>query len=47
MMRIALAVGGEADLEVILGLVAKPGRAVVSVRTPAVERGHDWTGRSG
>ena len=41
--RIAPAVGGETDLEVILGPVAKPGRAVVSTRTPAIEREHDWS----
>ena len=47
MMRIAPAVGGETDLEVILGPVAKRGRAVVSARTPAIEREHDWSGTSG
>ncbi len=41
------AVDGESDLEVILGPVAKPGRAVVSAHTPAIEREHDWTGTSG
>ena len=46
-MRIARAVGGETGLEVILGPVAKRGRAVVSARTPAIEREHDWTGTSG
>ena len=41
------AVGGEVDFEVSLGPVAKRGRAVVSARTPAIEREHDWTGISG
>jgi hypothetical protein len=47
MMRLARAVGDEIDLEVILGPVAKRGRAVVSTRTLAIEREHDWTGTSG
>ena len=46
-MWIARAGGGEIDLEVILGPVAKRARAVVSARTPAIEREHDWTGTSG
>ena len=46
-MRLARAVGGETDLEVSLGPVAKPGRAVVVIRTAAIEREHDWTETSG
>ena len=46
-MRIVRAVGGEVDLEVISGPVAKRGRAVVSARTPTIEREHDWNGASG
>ncbi|MGB0091001.1 MAG: hypothetical protein WBP81_00450 [Solirubrobacteraceae bacterium] len=34
-------------VEVILGPVAKRGRAVVSARTATSEREHDWTGTSG
>ena len=37
-MRIAWAVGGETDGDVLLGLVAQRGPAVVSARTPAIER---------
>ena len=40
-------VNDEIDFEVILGPVGKRGRAVVSARTPAIEREHDWTGTSG
>ena len=46
-MRIARAAGDEIDLEVILGPLAKRARAVVSARTPTIEREHDWTGTSG
>ena len=45
--RMARAAGGETDLEVILGPVAKRGRAVASARTLAIEHQHDWTGTSG
>lgn len=45
-MPIARAVGGETDLEVILAPVAKRGRAVLSARTPAIEREHDRIARS-
>ena len=43
-MRIARAVADEIDSEMILGQVAKRGRAVVPARTPTIERDHDWTG---
>ena len=46
-MWIARAGGGEIDLAVILGPVAKRARAVVSTRTPAIGREHDWAGTSG
>lgn len=46
-MRIARAAGDETDLEVISGPLAKRARAVVSARTPTIEREHDWTGTSG
>ena len=45
--RMERAAGGETDLQVILGPVATRGRAVVSTRTPAIEREQDWTGTSG
>jgi hypothetical protein len=41
------AVGDEIRFEVILGPVANRGRAVVSARTPTIEREHDWTWTSG
>jgi GAF domain len=46
-MWIARAGGGEIDLEVILGPVAKRARAVVSARTPGTGREHGWAGTSG
>ena len=46
-MRIRAGAGDEIDFDVILGPVAKRGRAVVSSRTPTIEREHDWTGISG
>ena len=42
--EIARAVGGETDLELILGLVAKRGRALVAARTLLIE--HEQAGRS-
>ena len=39
-MQIARALGGETDLEVILGLVAKRGRALVAARTLVIEHEH-------
>jgi len=43
-MRIVRGVGGEVDLEVILGPVAKRERDVVSARALTIEREHDWAG---
>jgi signal transduction histidine kinase len=40
-VQIARAVGGETDLDVILGLVAKRGRALVSARAVVIERERD------
>jgi signal transduction histidine kinase len=42
-MQIARALGGETNLEVILGLVAKRGRALVAARTLVIE--HEHAGR--
>jgi signal transduction histidine kinase len=39
-MQIARALGGETDLDLILGLVAKRGRALVSARALVIEREH-------
>lgn len=39
-------VGEGIECEAILGLVAKRDQAVLSARTPAIEREHDWTGTS-
>jgi hypothetical protein len=39
-VQIAPAAGGETDLDVVLELVAKRGRAVVSARTLVMERVH-------
>jgi len=38
MLQIAWALSGETHLDVILGLVAKRGRALVSARAPVIER---------
>ena len=40
-LQIARALGGETNLEVILGLVAKRGRALVSARSLVIELEHD------